>query len=730
MITRSRSIKNKTKEIIKSDEDEALRTSRGFFWKYFSFKSKIAQRIYILVFAVTAIIVILSYNYTPDMGIELGQPSPRTIKANKDVQFEDAAKTEEDRDKNEAQVQNVFSYDPEVLNGKEGVLYQVKYFFILSQVVKLKEDKAEEEKVSYLTNLMGSTYPESKIISALSLSPDRNIIVMNEALDVAREIMTEKIQPTEVDFVKNAVGDYLIGNMDLNSNEKSLVVNLLQANIKPTAVFDPVATEKAKVEARLKTPPHMISIIEGQTIVSEGEVVEEEDIMTLERLGLMESEINWTRYLYITLVVLVLASMVGLYLSRFEAIVYNNIRKVLIIAVFMVVFTAIMKGLNTLATIHLNLWNYLFPVIALSMLMTVVFDVKLGIILTICISFFAGIVTNLDFSLTIAYMIGGIFSTFLVSNASQRSSVMRGGFISSLVLGLMFFIVNLSSGQVSTIALYTFMGIINGIVCSILTIGLMPFIESAFKIVTAMGLLELSHTDQKILKDMLIKAPGTYNHSLLVSHLSENAAKAIGADYMLVKVAALYHDIGKLRRPEYFYENQANMENVHDKLNPSMSKNIIASHIRDGIEDAIKNNIPRKVIQVISQHHGTSLMNYFYEKHKDRDTIRTSNGHSELIESHFRYQTRKPQTREAAILMLADSSEAAVRSIEEITPKKIEQMVAYITDNKIKDGQLNEADITLKEINIIKQNLIDGLISLYHSRLTYPGTDLKAVSGK
>jgi putative nucleotidyltransferase with HDIG domain len=396
----------------------------------------------------------------------------------------------------------------------------------------------------------------------------------------------------------------------------------------------------------------------------------------------------------------------------------------------MVVFTAIMKGLNTLATIHLNLWNYLFPVIALSMLMTVVFDVKLGIILTICLSFFAGIATNLDFSLTIAYMVGGIFSTFLVSNASQRSSVMRGGFISSLVLGLMFFIVNISSGQVSTIALYTFMGIINGIVCSILTIGLMPFIESAFKIVTAMGLLELSHTDQKILKDMLIKAPGTYNHSMLVSHLSENAAKAIGADYMLVKVAALYHDIGKLRRPEYFYENQANMENVHDKLNPSMSKNIIASHIRDGIEDAIKNNIPRKVIQVISQHHGTSLMNYFYEKHKDRDTIRTSNGHSELIESHFRYQTRKPQTREAAILMLADSSEAAVRSIEEITPKKIEQMVAYIIDNKIKDGQLNEADITLKEINIIKQNLIDGLISLYHSRLTYPGTDLKAVSGK
>lgn len=730
MIARSKRLKNRTKEIIRSDEGEALKTSKGFFWKYFSFRSKIAQRMYVFIFAVAAIIVTLTYNYTPDMGIELGQPSPRTVKANRNVQFEDAAKTEEDRDKNEAQVQNVFSYDPEVLNGKEGALYQVKYFFILSQIIKSKTDKADEEKVSYLTNLLGSTYSESAIKSALDLTPDRNTIVMYEALNIAREIMNEKIQPTEVDFVKNAVPDYLIGNQDISPAEKKLVTEVLQANIRPTAVFNPAATDKAKAEARLQTPPHMISITEGQTIVSEGEVVEEEHIMILERLGLMGREINWTKYLYITLVVLVLASLVGLYLQRFESIIYNNIRKVLIIAVFMVVFTAIIKGLNTLATIHLNLWNYLFPVIAMSLLMTVIFDVKLGIILTICLSFFAGIATNLDFSLTIAYMLAGIFSTYLVSNASQRSAVMRGGFVASLILGLMFFIVNLSSGQIPTIALYTFLGIVNGIVCSILTIGLMPFIESAFKIVTAMGLLELSHTDQKILKEMLIKAPGTYNHSLLVSHLSENAAKAIGADYMLVKVAALYHDIGKLRRPEYFYENQANMENVHDKLNPSMSKNIIASHIRDGIEDSIKNNIPRKVIQVISQHHGTSLMNYFYEKHKDRDTIRTSNGHSEFIESHFRYQTRKPQTKEAAILMLADSSEAAVRSIEEITPKKIEQMVAYIVDNKIKDGQLNEADITLKEINIIKQSLIDGLISLYHSRIAYPGTDLKVVSGK
>lgn len=730
MVARSRSLKIKTKEIIESGEDDFVKSPQGFFWKYFSFKSKIAQRIYIFVFAVALVAAMLAYNYTPDIGIELGVQSPRTIKANKDIQFEDAVKTAEDKDKNEAQVENVFVYDPEVLNGKEGVLYQIKYFFLLSQTVQLKQDKTSEEKVSYLTNLLGSSYPESAIKEVLNLNISANNLLLAETLRLAREIMNEKIQPTQVDFVKNEIPSVVRRDEDTDYLHKTFITTIIQTNLKPTAAFDSAATEKAKLDARLKTPPHMINIVEGQTIVPEGEIVQENQIIILKKLGLMDTKINWTRYIYISLVVLLMMLMLGVYIFKFESIIYKNTRKVLIIVLFIVLFTGIMKGLNILANVHLNLWNYFFPVIAISMLITIIFDSGLGIMVTICMAFFAGVVTNLDFSLTIAYLIGGIFSTFLVSNISQRSAVMRGGFFSAMILGFLFFTINFYSGQAANIVLYSFIGILNGIICAVITIGLMPFVESAFKVVTAMGLLELSHTDQPVLKEMFIKAPGTYNHSLLVSHLSENAAKAIGADYMLAKVAALYHDIGKLRRPEYFYENQVNVENVHDKLNPSMSKNIISSHIRDGIEDSIKNKIPRKVIQVISQHHGTSLMNYFYEKHKDRDTIRTSNGNSELIESHFRYQTRKPQSKEAAILMLADSVEAAVRSIEEITPKKIEQMVNYIIDNKIKDGQLNEADITLKDINAIKQNLVDGLISLHHSRISYPGTDLKLVDNK
>jgi len=347
----------------------------------------------------------------------------------------------------------------------------------------------------------------------------------------------------------------------------------------------------------------------------------------------------------------------------------------------------------------------------------------MAIMLTVCLGIFAGIATDFDFSLAIVYILGGVFSTYMVSKVSQRSAVMKAGFISSLVLAFLFLTINLIGGEIKTIALYTVLGVVNGIICAIIAIGFLPFIESTFNIVTAMGLLELSNTDQPLLKKLLISAPGTYNHSILVGHLAESAAKSIGADSLLVKVAALYHDLGKMKRPEYFYENQKDIENIHDRLNPSMSRHIISNHIKDGLEMAVKNKIPRKVLNIISQHHGNSIITYFYEKQKDRETVTNSSPNG--LKEHFRYPARRPQSKEAAILMLADSTEAAVRSIDKMTPKKIEQMISDIFEDRLKDGQLNESDMTIKEVNTVKGTLVDGLISIYHSRLSYTESNSK-----
>jgi len=712
----------KIKKIKKIDTEEIKKIQKGFFRRFFTFGSFPAQRLYIFVISLGLIVAILSYIYAPDIGIELGAPSPRTIKANKSIEFEDVQQTEEDRNASEAEVEDQYVYDLDVLSGEEGALYQIRYFYLLTSVVQKKEDMAFEEKVDYLTNLLGNEYPESIVTAMLNLSVDDMDLLLDKTQEIAREVMKEEIKPTELDSAKNNAVTMAEGDTDITQEELPIITAVLQKNIQPTAVFDPAGTDKAREEARLNTPPHMVTITEGQTIVLEGEIVNETDVLILTQLGMLQREFNWTRFLYILLICAVTLVFVGFYLFKFESNIYKSTKKLIINALLVVLFTGIIKAFTILASVHLNFWNYLFPIITVSLITTILFNARIGIMLTLCLGIFAGIATSYDFSLSITYILGGILATYLVSKVSQRSQVMRAGFISSLVLGFLFMTVNLIGGEFRSIALYTVMGILNGIISAILAIGLLPFIESSFNVVTAMGLLELSHTDQPLLKKLLIAAPGTYNHSLLVGHLAESAAKAINADSLLVKVAALYHDLGKLKRPEYFYENQADIENIHDKLNPSMSRNIIANHIKDGLEVARKNKIPQRVLNIISQHHGNSLISYFYEKQKDKAE---TNGDSNGLKGHFRYPAMKPRSREAAILMLADSAEASVRSIENKTPKKIEQMVNEIVEDRIKDGQLSQASITLKEIEDVKKSLIDGLMSIYHSRISYQDDEKK-----
>lgn len=718
--------KNRTKKIILKDSKKDKK-AEGFFRRFFALGNKTAQKLYLFIVTLVVVVAILSYVYAPDIGIELGNSSSRTIKANKGIEFEDVQKTEEDRNLNEAEVEDIYRYNLEVLSGEEGSLYQIRYFYLLTSVVQKKEDMIIEEKVDYLTNLFGNDYPESIVTATLDLSVDELSILLEKTQEITREVMKEEIKPTELDFAKSNAISIAEADIGIPSAIIPIVTSVLQKNIQPTAVFDPVRTEKAREEARLNTAAHMVNIAEGQTIVFEGEIVNETDIIMLTKLGLLQRDFNWSRFFYILFICAVTMFLFGFYIYKFDNNIFNNIKKLNINSLLIIIFTALIKILTILSSIHLNFWNYLFPIITAALISTILFNARIGIMLTLCLGLFAGIATNFDFSIAITYVLGGILATYMVSKVSQRSEVMRAGFISSIVLAFLFLTVNLIGGEFKTIALYAVMGILNGIVSAILAIGLLPFIESTFNVVTAMGLLELSHTDQPLLKQLLIAAPGTYNHSLLVGHLSENAAKAINADSLLVKVAALYHDLGKIKRPEYFYENQGDIENVHDKLNPSMSRNIIANHIKDGLEVARQNKIPKRVLNIISQHHGNSLISYFYEKQKDKSA--GINGDLNGLKGHFRYPAMKPQSKEAAILMLADSAEASVRSIEKITPKKIEQMVNDIIEEKIKDGQLSQAAITLKEIEIVKITLIDGLIAIYHSRISYQDSGKPAPEG-
>ncbi len=262
---------------------------------------------------------------------------------------------------------------------------------------------------------------------------------------------------------------------------------------------------------------------------------------------------------------------------------------------------------------------------------------------------------------------------------------------------------------------------LNGISCSIIVIGILPVFEYLFKTVTNISLLELADFNHPILKRMTLEAPGTYHHSLVVGNLSEAACAAVGAHALLARIGAYYHDIGKVQKPDYFSENQEVTESKHDTLSPTMSKMVIMNHVRDGVELAKKYKLNPRLIDFISQHHGNSLVYYFY-----RRALETLEEDQEIKEEGFRYPGPKPNSKETAIVLLADSTEAACHALKDPTPAKIEELVHKIINNKFIDGQLDECDLKLKDLEKISSVFIRILSGIYHGRVNYPESKKKA----
>lgn len=257
-------------------------------------------------------------------------------------------------------------------------------------------------------------------------------------------------------------------------------------------------------------------------------------------------------------------------------------------------------------------------------------------------------------------------------------------------------------------------GLGSGLGSAVLTIGFLPLFEYVFGILSPLRLLDLSNPNRPLLRKLLIEAPGTYHHSIIVGNLSEAAAEAIGADGLLARVGAYYHDLGKTKRPQFFIENQIHRENPHDKISPNLSKTIILSHPRDGVELLKKHKIPEPIQDIAAQHHGTTLLKYFYHK-----AIKESDG-TTILEEDYRYPGPKAQTKEAAIVGICDCVEAAVRSLQRPTPSRIENMVKKIIQERLEDGQFNECDLTLKELELIRKSICETLQGIFHSRIEYP----------
>jgi len=339
----------------------------------------------------------------------------------------------------------------------------------------------------------------------------------------------------------------------------------------------------------------------------------------------------------------------------------------------------------------------------------------LAIITTCFASIIIGMMTGNRLDITAMSVVGGIVAIFAVRNVRRRSQLIAAGF--SIGLANMTYFIGIGLGNdldFHTYMIEALIGLGNGIISAIIVTGVLPIFESAFKIITDISLLEFSDLNHPILKEMVIKAPGTYHHSLVVGNLAEAACEAIGANSLLARVSAYFHDIGKIEKAEYFSENQSSADSLHDKLTPTMSSLIITNHVKNGVEFAQRYGLNEKIIDVIKQHHGTGLVFYFFKRALENTR------EEDVVEQGFRYPGPKPQTKEAACVLLADSVEAASRTLDDPTPASIKGLVRKIINNKFIDGQLDECDLTLKDLEKIAEIFTHILTGIYHSRVEYP----------
>jgi hypothetical protein len=332
-----------------------------------------------------------------------------------------------------------------------------------------------------------------------------------------------------------------------------------------------------------------------------------------------------------------------------------------------------------------------------------------------------------QFSFFMYCFLGSIIAAQEVSQTHERKNIIRAGMVAGGANVLLIVALSLINGTLFTAeaAVCLGVGVMGGVLSAVLAIGIIPIIEMTFNYTTDIKLLELADLNQPVLRQLLINAPGTYHHSILVGILSEAAAESVQANPLLARVSSYYHDIGKIKKAQYFIENQTGGENRHDKLQPSMSSLIIAKHVRDGEELARQYRLGKPIIDIILQHHGTSCMNFFYQKAREM-----SDGEHTVSESEFRYPGPRPQTKEAGIVMLADAVEATSKTLSEPTAARIQGMVQRIINNIFVDGQLDECELTLKDMHLIAESFNRILTGIFHSRIDYPEKPEKESNGK
>ena len=650
---------------------------------------------------------------TPEQhDIQVGAPAPLDILATKDVN--DTVTTEERRAAAAAAVEPSYkSIDFSVVgNVSSDMQATFDTLFALRNSDWPEPDAITDQELAALNASLPVKLSLEEYRALRTFDEDNLRHLFEDAIIDVRETLNSTLLEGQESTALSRLSRSLAGN-GYSAELVSIAMNVIRNCIRPNMLIDEETTEANRQKARDEV--ETVTCVKGEVVVRRGEIVTQAQYAMLSSLGLLkEDSLDVPLLAGIALILLLIMGCMLLYLHRYLGDRMNT-QALLLLGLILVLVTGLCLAFSR--------WDaYMMPIALGLMLVALLFDQRTALYMNIGLGFIASLLTNASsglfsvtmFSVLLMSMVSGPITLAVLGKRGQRLTTLLAGamvgvsnFLCTLAVGLV------NSADLPNVLTNALWAMSSGIISGILCIGLQPVLESIFNLATNSKLIELSNPNQPLLRRLLLEAPGTYHHSIIVANLAEAAANAVGANPLLARVGAYYHDVGKLKRPSYFKENQMG-DNPHDRTDPRVSVAILTAHPRDGVAMAQKAHIPAPVLDIIRQHHGDGVVLFFYDK-----AVKQYGSENVDINA-FRYEGPRPRTKEAACVMLADTIEAAARTIPEPTTEKVEALIRKLVKAKLDDGQLDESDLTFNDLERICSAFSTVLTGVFHERIEYP----------
>jgi cyclic-di-AMP phosphodiesterase PgpH len=690
-------------------------------------RTLIAQRILAAAIVVLVVPLVVAIGAIAEEPVRQGEPAPQDIFAERQVSVTDPEATEQARGVARESVDPVMVIDQDA---RSAIVSDVRSVFTSAWEVRETpdEDDSDEspptqpspaEQREELATLEPQV-PSDVVDALVGLSANQLEVVERETTQIAQELARQRVDEEAVEsLLDDMISSELVVRSLPGDSGEQIVEPVLRTFMRPTETIDPEETSARRQQAADDVEEVSETWGVGEVIVREGDIVEPMEYRAIERLGLTGAS-PVTAILRALLAMLIVTSVAGIYLMRMQPIVWRTGKKLLLLSLLIVAYAGLVVGSAVLVDATSAGWLYAVPAGALAMLVALLIHPVVGLSTMLPAAILVLLVAPNSPAVALfaaaAVLVSVPLTTSIAKRSDLRSATLRAGLtypVLAVVLVAVF-------GPRDELAVALGAGALNGVITAVAVQGAMPFLETMFRLPTVTALLDLADRNHPLLRELETKALGSYNHSVMVASLTERACRAIGADPLLGSVAALYHDIGKVRQPHFFIENQQGIANPHDELEPIVSARIIQTHVVDGVEMATEHRLPPEVVACIGSHHGTMVVTYFYDK-----AVKAAGGDESAVdESEFRYHGHKPRSKEAALLLLADCCEATTRAMAmsrgTLPREDIEVTVDRLLQERIDDHQFEESDLTFRELMVARDTIVESLVGIYHPRIAYP----------